>query len=74
MAPSMSVLTRFDCILCLISLRFEVVGARENGRASASEYCRFFAQKKAYQGEGGGSRALQDPPSYAPVGAIVFCV
>ena len=36
MAPSMSVLTRFDCILCLISLRFEVVGARENGRASAS--------------------------------------
>ena len=26
---------------------------------------RLFAQKKAYQG-GGGSRAPQDPPSYAP--------
>ena len=30
---------------------------------SPPEYCRLFAQKKAYQG---GSRALQDPPSYAP--------
>ena len=31
---------------------------------SPPEYCRLFAQKKAY--EGGGSRAPQDPPSYAP--------
>ena len=29
---------------------------------SPPEYCRLFAQKKAYQG---GSRAPQDPPSYA---------
>ena len=31
---------------------------------SPPEYCRLFAQKKAYQG---GSRAPKDPPSYAPV-------
>ena len=30
---------------------------------SPPKYCRLFAQKKAYQG---GSRAPQDPPSYAP--------
>ena len=27
---------------------------------------RLFAQKKAYQGGGGGSWAPQEPPSYAP--------
>ena len=31
--------------------------------------CRLFAQKKAYQG---GSRALQDPPSYAPEVVILL--
>ena len=31
---------------------------------SPAEYCRLFAEKKAYQG---GSRSPQDPPSYAPV-------
>ena len=30
---------------------------------SPPEYCRLFAQRKAYQG---GSQAPQDPPSYAP--------
>ena len=34
---------------------------------SPPEYCRLFAQKKAYQGGGRGSQAPQDPPSYAPV-------
>ena len=33
---------------------------------SPPEYCRLFGQKKAYQGGGGGARAPQDPPSYAP--------
>ena len=31
---------------------------------SPPEYCRLFAEKKAYQG-GGGSRAPQDPPPLA---------
>ena len=31
---------------------------------SPPEYCRLFAQKKAYQGRVTGT---QDPPSYAPV-------
>ena len=39
---------------------------------SPPEYCRLFAQKKAYQGGGGGaSRAPQDPPSYAPDQCLV---
>ena len=38
---------------------------------SPPEYCRLFAQKKAYQG-GGGSRAPQDPPSYAPAFMVAY--
>ena len=38
---------------------------------SPPEYCRLFAQKKAYQE--GGSRAPQDPPSYAPVTTEHLC-
>ena len=33
---------------------------------SPPEYCRLFAQKKAYQGGGGGSLAPQDPPFLPP--------
>ena len=34
---------------------------------SAPEYCRLFAQKKAYQGGGEGHGHPRTPPSYAPV-------
>ena len=35
--------------------------------------CRLFAQKKSYQGEGGGGGSqAQDPPSYAPGVRFVF--
>ena len=30
----------------------------------------FLLKRRPTRGRGGGSRALQDPPSYAPVGAI----
>ena len=40
---------------------------------SPPEYCRLFAQKKAYQGGRGGSRAPQDPPSYAPEKGQEIC-
>ena len=40
---------------------------------SPPEYCRLFAQKKAYQGGGGGHGHPRTPPSYAPEADVLTC-